>query len=372
MKRIILHIDVNNAFLSWSAILLLKKGYPNDIRNQYAVIGGDETKRKGVVLAKSTPAKKRGVITGEPLYMARKKCPNLKVYPGNYKWYQFMSNKMFQILSEYTPDIERFSIDECFLDYTPIQNLYGEVYPFCEKLKNRIQNELGFTVNIGIANNKLCAKMASDFTKPNRIHTLYDEEITTKMYPLPIHDLFGIGKKSTEKLKKLNIHTIEALAKADPKLLYHYFKNQSYTMINQAKGIDDSEVISKIVESKGMSNSLTIDHNLVYKEEVYPIVDGIIENLCIQLRKQNRYTNVIAVTLKDKYFHSFSHQKKLPNATNNTNEIIEIGRQLINEMWTEEAIRLVGVRFDHLTDKRTQQVSLFRRERKRHNTRKNR
>ena len=359
MKRIILHIDVNNAFLSWTAILLLKKGYPYDIRKQYAVIGGDETKRKGVVLAKSTPAKKRGVVTGEPLYMARRKCPNLKVYAGNYKWYQWISNKMFALLSEYTPDIERFSIDECFIDYTPVQNLYGDVSLFCLRLKNRLYKELGFTVNIGIANNKLCAKMASDFMKPNRVHTLYDGEVEEKMYPLPIEELFGIGKKTSEKLKKLNIYTIGDLAHANSKLLYRYFKNQAVVMIQLAKGIDDSEVISKAVESKGISNSVTMDHNLLYKQDVYPIVDGIIENLCIQLRKQNRYTTVIAVLLKDKYFHTFSHQRKLMNASNTTHQLILVGRQLVDEMWNDEAIRLVGVRFDHLTDRLVHQVSLF-------------
>ena len=180
MDRIIMHIDVNNAFLSWTAILLLKQGSKYDIRNSYAVIGGDENKRSGIVLAKSTSAKKLGVVTGETLYSARKKCPVLRTYYPNYKWYQEMSGKLFTIISKYTDDIEIASIDECYLDYTKIKHIYGNEVEFANNLKKEIYDTLGFTVNIGIANNKLCAKMASDFTKPYKVHTLYDNEVKTK------------------------------------------------------------------------------------------------------------------------------------------------------------------------------------------------
>ena len=176
MKNIIFHIDVNNAFLSWSALDLLNQGFKYDIRNSYAVIGGDETKRRGIVLAKSNSAKKVGIVTGETLYSARKKCKVLKVYPPNYNFYQKKSKELFELLGKYTDDIEPFSIDECFLDYTKIKHFYGDEVKFAYKLKTEIKEKLGFTVNIGIANNKLCAKMASDFLKPDRVHTLYEEE----------------------------------------------------------------------------------------------------------------------------------------------------------------------------------------------------
>ena len=180
MERIIMHIDVNNAFLSWTAVDLLKHGYKLDIRNEYSVIGGDELKRRGIVLAKSIPAKKMGIVTAETLYSARKKCPNLKVYKPNRELYDKMSQMLFNLIKKYTNDIEILSIDECFIDYSKIKNLYGDEIIFAKKLKNEIYNTLGFTVNIGIANNKLCAKMASDFTKPNKIHTLYNNEIKQK------------------------------------------------------------------------------------------------------------------------------------------------------------------------------------------------
>lgn len=359
MKRIIFHIDVNNAFLSWTAVELLNKGYKYDIRNSYAVIGGDETKRRGVVLAKSTSAKKLGIVTGETLLSARKKCKVIKVYQPNYIWYQQKSNELFNLLSKYTPDIEIASIDECYLDYGKIKHLYGNEIEFAKKLKDEIYNKLGFTVNIGIANNKLCAKMASDFEKPNKIHTLYDYEIKEKMYPLPINDLFGIGKKTTEKLQKLNILTIEDLANYDSKKLYKYFKNQAIKMIELAKGIDNSEVISESTINKDISNSTTLEHDVIDKVEAYKVLEGLANNVSITLRKQKQYAYVVAVTLKDCYFKSYSHQMKLKNATNLTNEIFEVSKKLFNEMWNLEPIRLIGIRLSDLTFTSNHQVSLF-------------
>ena len=231
MERIIMHIDVNNAFLSWTAVDLLNKGYKVDIRKEVSVIGGDETKRRGIVLAKSIPAKKEGIQTAETLYIARKKCPRLKIYSPNYELYKTMSNSLFSYLKKYTSDIEIVSIDECFLDYGKVKRIYGDEIKFAYKIKNEIYNLYGFTVNIGIANNKLCAKMASDFTKPNKVHTLFSNEVKEKMWPLYIGDLYGIGKKSAEKLVKIGICKIEDLALSTKEKLYPYFKNQSsYTL----------------------------------------------------------------------------------------------------------------------------------------------
>ena len=215
MERIILHIDVNNAFLSWTAVKLLKEGYKIDIREIPSVIAGDEQTRHGIVLAKSPVAKKLGIKTAETLYQARKKCPNLQTFQADRKYYKEMSNKMFEYISNFSPTIERFSIDECFVDFTGTHYLYNNIIELAYKIKDEIYQKFGFTVNIGIANNKLCAKMASDFEKPNKVHTLFNNEIESKMWPLPIEELFMVGKKTSEKLRKMGYNTIGDVAKTD-------------------------------------------------------------------------------------------------------------------------------------------------------------
>ena len=359
MERIIMHIDVNNAFLSWTALYLLKNGSKYDIRGSYAVIGGDEERRAGIVLAKSTPAKKLGIKTGETLYTARKKCRVLKVYPPNFKFYKEMSNKMFDLINKYTPDIEIASIDECYLDYTKIKSMQGEPLEFARKLQKEIYDELGFTVNIGIANNKLCAKMASDFTKPYKIHTLFDDEIREKMWPLEVGELFGIGKKTVPKLNKINIFTIKDLANAKPEELYKFFKNQSEHMINWANGIDNSPVISIPPEPKGIGNEITLDHDVTNINELYKYLLFLSEKVGNRLRKQNKYARTIAVILKDNNFKKYSHQKKLETPTNNNEEIYNMSKIILREIYENEKIRLIGIRLDNLTDKKIKQVSIF-------------
>ena len=359
MDNIIMHIDVNNAFLSWSAIDLLNNGYDIDIRNIEAIIGGDEKMRHGIVLAKSMPAKRKGVKTAETLRDAKRKCPNLSIYPPNYKWYQYMSDSLFKLISNYTPDIEKLSIDECFIDYTKVKKLYGDPIKFAYKLKKEIKTKLGFTVNIGIANNKLCAKMASDFLKPDRVHTLFSDEVVNKMYPLPIEELYGVGKSSSKKLRELKINTIGDLARTNPEYLSKYFKNQAIKIIQSARGIDNSIVVSERPESTSISNSTTTNYNLTTIEEINKVLFSLVENVCISLRSSNRYAYVIGVQLKDKFFKSYSHQQKLKNATNSTSEAYEISKKLAKEMWNEEGIRLVGVSLSNLVNDNNHQISLF-------------
>lgn len=359
MERIIMHIDVNNAFLSWTAIYLLNNGYKYDIRNSYAVIGGDEETRRGIVLAKSMPAKRLGIVTGETLYSARKKCKVLKTYPMQYEFYEEMSNKLFKLLKNYTSDIEIASIDECYLDYTKVKRLYGDELQFAKKIQKEILDTLGFTVNIGIANNKLCAKMASDFSKPFKIHTLYDNEVKEKMWPLDVGDLFGIGKQTTKKLKELKINTIKDLALSDPSYLYKYFKNQAKVMIESANGINISEVNSKPIQNKGIGNEITLERDIYNKEELYDKLLYLSEKVGIRIRNINKYAYVIVVVLKDVYFKRHSHQIKLLNPTNNTNEIYNQSVKILNEMWKDVPVRLVGIRLDNLTDSYNYQASIF-------------
>ena len=354
-----MHIDVNNAFLSWTAVDLLKKGYQIDIRNIESVIGGDESKRHGIVLAKSMIAKSKGVKTADTIRDAKRKCNNLQIFPPNHKLYQEMSNKLFQLISRYTPDIEKLSVDECFIDYTKIIKLYGDPIKFAYKLKSEIKNTLGFTVNIGIANNKLCAKMASDFIKPDRVHTLFKDEIEKKMYPLPIEELYGIGNSSSKKLRELNINTISDLACANYDVLYKYFKNKTSKIINSAKGIDDSVINIKRNECECISNSITTSYNLNSLEDIYKFLYPLVENVSATLRSNKKYTTLVGVILKDKNFKTYSHQRKLKNPTSNTDEIYLITKELVKELWNEEGIRLVGVSLSKFTSIQTHQLSIF-------------
>ena len=359
MQKIIFHIDVNNAFLSWTAVDMLRHGHKKDIRKLVAVIGGEAHTRSGVVLAKSILAKEKDIQTGEPIAFSMRKYPKVEVYPPNFELYKEQSQKLFNLISNYTPDIEIFSIDECFLDYTKVQKLYGDPLVFAAKLAREIEETLGFTVNIGIGNNKLCAKMASDFSKPNKIHTLFDEEIETKLWPLPVGKLLWIGKKSSAILEDLGIKTIYDLAHADVNYLAKYFKNQTPKMIENAWGKDNSLVISEERAAKGISTSVTFERDLIRKEDIYQTIESQCISLSLSLRSQKKYATVISVFTKNQFFKTTSHQMKLANATDLTEEIILSAKKLFDDMWNKEPIRLVGVRLDKLVSSVNYQISLF-------------
>ncbi len=354
-----MHIDVNNAFLSWTALELLENGYHTDIRNIEAIIGGDESRRAGIVLAKSMPAKKKGVVTAETIYSAKKKCPNLKIYPPNYKMYKERSDNLFKLLSKYTPDIEVASIDECYIDYGKVKKMYGDEQEFAKKIQQEINENLKFTVNIGIANNKLCAKMASDFSKPNKIHTLYEYEIKDKMWPLPIEDLFGVGKQTSKKLRELGIKTIKDLAIKDETSLKRIFKNQAKYLIKIANGIDSNEVDSSTWVPKGISNEITLETDITSKQELYKKLNILSEMVAKRIRKEEKYAYVICVILKDNKFKRYSHQKKLKNPISSYQDIFHYSKEVLNEFYNNEPIRLIGIRLDNLKENKIYQTSLF-------------
>lgn len=358
MERIIMHIDVNNAFLSWTALELLENGYKEDIRNIPSIICGDPKKRTGIVLAKSNPAKKMGIKTAETIYEAQKKCENLKLFPPNYKMYEKRSNDLFKLISKYSPDIEKASIDECYLDYGKVKKLYGDEIEFAKKLQKEILDTLGFTVNIGIANNKLCAKMASDFEKPFKIHTLYNNEIKTKMHPLPIEDLFTVGKSTSAKLRNIGIKTIKDLALKKPTDL-KMFKKQATHLIEIANGIDNSEVDSSSWIPKGISNEVTLSHNETDIKKLEKVLSYLSEEVSRRVRKEQKYASVVCVILKDSNFRRYSHQKKIKNPVNSYNEIYQYAKEILSEFYNDEPIRLIGLRLDNLTKETNYQTSLF-------------
>ena len=359
MERQILHVDVNNAFLSWTAIDMLKNGSNIDIREIPAVIGGDESKRSGIVLAKSIKAKECGVKTADTIYQARIKCPGLKVFPSNFKIYRNYSNKLYELLLEYTDKIERFSIDECFLDMTHYL-MNDTLLNKGKEINRRVREELGFTVNVGVAHNKLLAKMASDFKKPDRVHTLFENEIQNKMWTLPVSELFMLGKRTVPKLHNMQIKTIGDLAKTNKIILQNKFGKHGAMMWEYANGIDNSEVKYIPEKPKGIGNSITLPEDISNINKLEEILLALTDQVTYRLRKQEMLARVVNVQLRTKDFIDTSHQKKLPKATASTKEIFVYAKELLEQMYRKGTpIRLIGLRVDDLTDKEERQISLF-------------
>jgi DNA polymerase-4 len=271
-NRLIFHIDVNSAFLSWTALERLAQGDSVDLRTIPAIVGGDTSTRHGVVLAKSIPAKAFGITTGEPVVNALRKCPHLVMASPDHSMYREKSRLLMEHLSGICPDIEQVSIDECFLDFTGISHRYPSPYAAARYIKDEIHSRFGFTVNVGISSNKLLAKMASDFEKPDKIHTLFPDEIPQKMWPLPIGELFMAGKSSVKALNNLGIRTIGELAASDPKLITLNLKSHGTMLWNYANGIDNSPVCSTPAEAKGIGNSTTLSCDLTKECEAVPIL----------------------------------------------------------------------------------------------------
>lgn len=361
-KRVYFHIDVNSAFLSWEAVDRLKKGDEStvDIRNIPSAIGGDVAKRHGIVLAKSIPAKKYGIVTGESISEALKKCPSLFIAPPNHKLYQKYSEAFIKILEDYSPDIEQFSVDEAFIDVTGTRRLFGEPVALAHTIKDRIRDELGFTVNIGISDVKLLAKMASDFKKPDMIHTLYFEEIEQKMWPLPVEDLFYVGKSTKDKLYTMGIRTIGELANTDKKILVANLKSHGELIWNIANGIDISNLHSKTDKNKGYGNSTTVAVDITESESARIVLLSLCETVAKRLRADKVKGELITVTIKDNNFQSYSHQKQIDYATNSTSDIFEYAMEIFNEMWEGTPIRLLGVSAGKLqTPDQAVQLSFF-------------
>ncbi len=357
---IIFHIDVNSAFLSWSALEKLKQGADVDLRKVPSIIGGDQKSRHGVVLAKSIPAKKYGIHTGEPVANAFRKCPNLMMETPNHQMYQAYSQKLMQYLMQYTPDIEQVSVDECYMDFTGIGHRYQSPVEAANKIKDEIYYALGFTVNIGISSNKLLAKMASDFQKPNRVHTLFPEEIQEKMWPLPVNELYMAGRASVNTLHKLEISTIGDLAQMNRDILQLHLKSHGETLWKFANGIDESRVQSKKIEAKGIGNSTTLSEDIVSEEEAKEVLRMLAESVGKRLRDAKQKATMISVEIKYYTFITSSHQKQLMRPTNSDKNIGEEAYQLFIELWSGEPVRLLGIRTSKLVEEnQPEQLSIF-------------
>lgn len=356
----IFHVDANSAYLSWSAVHSLQQGNQVDLRTIPSVVGGDELSRHGIVLAKSMSAKPYRIQTGEPLRDALAKCPSLVVVSPDYDLYMKASNAMVEILRKYSPGVQRFSVDECFLDYTNMESHFGDPIEAANDIRIRIKQELGFTVNIGISSNKILAKMASDFTKPDKVHTLYPSEIGYKMWPLPVRDLFMVGIQTEKKLFKLGIRTIGQLANADTQMLYSHFKSYAYMIQNYANGIDSSPIRNDNREIvKGIGNSTTVPFNVEDSETAYKVLISLSESVGMRLREAKLSAGLISISICTSEFHYLSHQRKLDIYMDSTSYIVNICKQLFNELWNGSPIRKLGVRVSELCCNDYDQLSLL-------------
>lgn len=360
-----MHIDVNSAFLSWQAAYEKQIGMERDLRELPAIIGGNEKSRHGIVLAKSAIAKKAGIRTGESIMEARSKCKDLIIVPPNYDLYMKCSRALISLLKEYSPNISIFSIDESFLDYTEMEKHFGPPIEAAYKIKDRIYKELGFTVNIGISTNKLLAKQAGELSKPNKVHTLYPEEIKEKLWPLPVEELFMVGNKTKQKLNKIGIYTIGDLANSDYNLISSKFKAHGRLIYRYAWGIDDSNINwGNSIPFKSISNGTTVPFNVEDEETAHIILLSLVETVSRRLRQEEAKANVISVFLTSYEFKYSTHQRKLLSPTNNTNEIYNTAKDLFNEMWDGLPIRKIGVRASELVSSLITQLTLFDKENK--------
>lgn len=357
MDRIIYHIDVNSAFLSWEAVYrIYHLGGKLDLRAIPSAVGGDQEKRHGIILAKSIPAKKFGIQTGEPVVDAKRKCPDLLLVPPNYDLYNRSSRAMLRILERYSDRIEQYSIDEAFVDMTGCTDDPEET---AQKLKDTVHRELGFTVNVGISNNKLLAKMASDFRKPDMVHTLWPEEVPEKMWPLPVGDLFFVGRASTKKLAGLGVRTIGELARLDDRVLAPAMKSHGLLIKQYANGIDNSEVVPEPPPNKGYGNSLTTPRDVVEPELAKQFLLSLAETVSARLRSDHAKISVVAVSIRDYNLVFYGHQISLVTPTDLTVEIYQAACRCFEELWNGLPIRHLGIHTSRVTREDTRQMNFF-------------
>lgn len=360
-ERIIFHVDANSAFLSWTAAYQVKVlGQTLDIRDIPSVVAGDKASRHSIILARSTPAKKYGIRTGEPLFLALEKCPDLVIVPPDYSLYVEASRHFVEMLRQFSPAVEQYSIDEAWVDMTGTERIWGTPRLAAEKMRQRIWEELGFTVNIGISANKLLAKMAGDFEKPNKIHTLFPEEVSGKLWPLPVRDLFLVGGATETKLRKMGIYTIGDLAKTDMDILRKRLGKHGETIWHSANGYNVDIVTPEPPENKGYGNSTTTSRDVVTRDHAHQVLLSLCETVAARMRKDGKFGSCLSVHLRTSEFQQFSHQAKLDGATNITGEIFRSAQRIFDEAWDGQTpLRQLGVQMTMLTSQAYQQYDLF-------------
>lgn len=360
-ERVIFHIDVNSAFLSWTAAYRCRVlGETFDLREVPSVIAGQKDSRRSIILAKSTPAKKFGIKTGEPLGMARDKCPDLVVAEPNYDLYISASRALMALLRNVSPVVEQFSIDEAWVDMTGTQRLYGSPVFAAQWLKEKIKQELGFTVNIGVSSNKMLAKMAGELEKPDKVLTLFPWEVEEKLWPLPVGELFYVGHATERKLRQMGIKTIGQLANTEVADLTKKLHKHGETVWHLANGRSVEPLQPVAADNKGYGNAMTTPWDVTEMVYAQQVLLCLCETVAVRMRKDGQTGRCVALHLRTSQFENFSSQRQLACATNGTVEIYQAACRILEEIWDKKTpLRQIGVQLSKVSHDPYRQYSMF-------------
>lgn len=357
MKRIIFHIDQNCYFASVEMI-----SRP-ELRNVPMAVAGDAKARHGIILAKNEPAKKYGIKTAEAIWQAQAKCPDLVLVDAHHRKYEFYSQKLREMYSEYTDKVEPFGLDECWLDMTDAVADYKEAEEIALEIRNRVKSEFKLTCSVGISFNKVFAKLGSDYKKPDATTVFADNDWKDKIWPLPVSDLLFVGKRTAERLSKINIKTIGELANADGDFINRYLGKAGVMLWDYANGNDDSPVAESGYKRipKSVGNSTTTAEDMTSDRQIERTLHMLSESVAGRLRKHGFKGSVVQITVRDRDLGIYEKQRILYRPTDDAKEIYAAARALFRESYDwNKGVRSIGVRCTRLVRPGTgEQMSLF-------------
>ncbi len=339
--RIIFHCDCNSFFASCEELL------DPSLKNVPMAVTGDPECRHGVILAKNQNAKKYGIITGEAVIQAKRKCPKLVCVLSHHDFYREICDKINAIYIEYTDLVEKASIDESYLDVTNSLHLFGnDARALADSIRERIKSEIGITISVGVSFCKNIAKFGSDYKKPDATTVILREDMKKIFWSADISELFLAGKKTTEKLRSVGIETIGELAMADREKIGEIFGKQGYSLWDNANGNDNSPVLPYYDKQdvKSVGNSMTFKRDLMGYEDIKWGIAFLSDSVAHRLRKEKKKCTVIQVGIKDSDFRTMQRQTTIKRSTNLQKDIQETAMLLIRGNWSPtQPVRLLSV-----------------------------
>lgn len=354
-ERVILHCDANNFFASCECL------DKPELKNCPVAVSGNPAKRTGIILAKNELAKKFGVSTGEAIWQAKQKCPNLVCLAPHHDNYQIISDKLRKIYLTYTDRVESFGIDECWLDVTESKKLFGTGEEIANTIKQRVKDEIGITVSIGVSFCKIFAKLASDMKKPDAITIISKENYKQKTYNLPLKDIIGFGRKLCATLSKADIITIADFVNAPTEFIQRKMGKTGVELKEKLTGYDFDEVTVCQPPPKSVGNGLTTVVDIQTREEVSKTIAFLCDKICSRLRKANMSSNTIGLSIKTNDFKYYSHETKIPYYINDSTQLRDYVLSLCDSFWNyQQKIRAIRVRTSNLKQSQEAfQQSLF-------------